>query len=263
MSDFDEYDVEFDRLKDVERTDAARMASLRKIKTRGKSKKFSVIPLIVSSNIVAVIALFLVLTLNEHILDVTKEKSIIDDQTVAAIPIVEVTPSLFTVEYSVDNMDRGNHDYETVGTDKRIVIDPEVLAFKRGDVVYFKVPIYSNGNFGLNLAEHQISRVVGLPGEKFEIKKGQVFINNQKLEAFYSIPTVRGMPMKEYLETVSPQNTTMTEEDFQESMESIIVPEGSVFVLGDQWWRSIDSRHFGPLSLKKVEGKVLGYGVSS
>ncbi|MEK5037775.1 signal peptidase I [Sporosarcina sp. FSL K6-3457] len=255
MSDFDEYDVEFDRLKDVKRSDAARIASLRKIKARDKSKKLSVIPLIISSIIVAVVALFIVLTLNEHTLDVTKEKSIIDNQTVAEIPIVEVTPSLFTVEYGVDNMDRGNHDYETIGTDKRIVIDPEALDFKRGDVVYFKAPVYSNGS----LAEYQISRVVGLPGEKIEIKKGQVFINDQKLEAFYSNPTVRGMLMQEYLEVVNPQNSMMTEEDFQEDMESISVSEGSVFVLGDQWWRSIDSRHFGPISLSDVEGKVLGY----
>ena len=259
MSDFDEYDVEFNKLKNIERSDAARMASLRKIKIRGKSKKFSVIPLIVSSIIVAVVALFVVLTLNEHTLDVTEGKSIIDDQTVSDIPIVEVTPSLFTIEYGLDNMDRGSHDYETIGTEKRIVIDPEVLDFKRGDVVYFKVPVYSNGNPDLNLAEYQLSRVVGLPGEKIEIKKGQVFINNRRLEAFYSIPTVRGMKMAEYLETVNPQNSTMTEEDFQENMESISVPEGSVFVLGDQWWRSIDSRHFGLISLRDIKGKVLGY----
>ena len=259
MSDFDEYDVEFDRLKDVERTDAARMASLRKIKTRGKSKKFSVIPLVVSSILVAVVALFVVSTLNEHTLDVTKGKSIIDDRTVADILIVEVTPSLFTVEYSVDNMDRGNHDFITSGTDRKIVVDPTVSDFHRGDIIYFSTPKYSNGNPGLNLAEQQLSRIVGLPGEKIEIKKGQVFINNQKLEAFYSIPTVRGMAMEEYIEKVSPQNSMMTEEDFQESMESISVPEGSVFVLGDQWWRSIDSRHFGPILLSDVGGKVLGY----
>ena len=69
------------------------------------------------------------------------------------------------------------------------------------------------------------------------------------------------MNKKEYLETVDPQNSSMTEEDFEESMESVLVPEGTVFVLGDHWWRSLDSRHFGPLSLGEVEGKVVGYGM--
>ncbi|WP_203247199.1 signal peptidase I [Sporosarcina beigongshangi] len=259
MSDFDEYDVEFDKLKDLERTDIARVASFNKLEDRSRKKKLRILPMIASSVVVSVVALFLVLTLFEYVPNLGSGKSIIDDQTELEIPIVEVTANMFTVEYGIDNMDRGNHDYETTGTDKRIVIDLGVSNFKRGDIVYFKMPVYSNENSGLNLKEHQLSRIVGLPGEKIEIKKGQVFINNQKLEAFYSIPTVRGMAMEEYFEKVSSQNTMMNEEDFQENMESILVPEGSVFVLGDQWWRSVDSRHFGPISLSDVEGKVLGY----
>ena len=259
MSDFDEYDAEFDKLKDVGRTDAARMAGLRKMKARSKKKKFHTLPMIVTSITVAVVALFLVLTLNEYTQDVTDENVLIDDQTSADISIVEVTPNLFTIQYGIDNMDRGNHDFITSGTNREIVVDPSISDFLRGDVVYFSTPMYSNENPGLNLAGKQIARIVGLPGEKVEIKKGQVFIDDLKLEAFYSIPTVRGMKMEEYLEAVNPQNSTMTEEDFQESMESISVPEGSVFVLGDQWWRSVDSRHFGAIPLNKVVGKVLGY----
>ncbi len=53
----------------------------------------------------------------------------------------------------------------------------------------------------------------------------------------------------------------MNDEDFEENMESIIVSKGSLFVIGDQWWRSIDSRHFGSLPLSKVGGKVIGYGM--
>ncbi len=63
-------------------------------------------------------------------------------------------------------MDRGNHDYETIGTGKRIVVDPEVSEFQRGDVIYFTTPEYSNENTGLNLAGHHISRVIGLPGRE-------------------------------------------------------------------------------------------------
>jgi signal peptidase I len=32
-----------------------------------------------------------------------------------------------------------------------------------------------------------------------------------------------------------------------------------VFILVDQWWRGTDSRDFGPLSIKKIEGIVIGY----
>ncbi len=258
MSDFDEYDAEFTKLKAVDRTDSERLASLRKIKARGKNKKFHVLPMFVSGAAILVV-LFLMLSFNGNTSTVENGKSIVDDQTALEIPIVDVTPNMFIVEYGSDNMDRGNHDYETIGTNKRIAIDSELSDFRRGDVVYFKVPAYSNGNPDLNLAEHHISRVIGLPGEKIEIKKGQVFIDDKELEAFYSFPTVRGMNKEEYLETVNPLNSTMTAEDFEEDMEPISVPEGSLFVIGDQWWRSIDSRHFGPISLNEVEGKVLGY----
>ena len=70
--------------------------------------------MIVSSAVVAVVTLFLVLTLNEYAPNLGSGKSIIDNQTSPEIPIVEVMPNMFTVEYGIDNMDRGNHDYETI-----------------------------------------------------------------------------------------------------------------------------------------------------
>jgi signal peptidase I len=261
MNDLDEFDDEFNKLKDVDRSETDRMISLEKVMARSSKKKFNLLPLIYSSFAVFAVGLFLMMSIKEYTPVVESGKTIIDDQTVPEIPIVEIAPNMFTVEYGIDNMDRGNHDYETLGTGKRIVVDPEVSGFQRGDVIYFTTPEYSNENPGLNLAANHISRVVGLPGERIEIRKGQVYIDEMKLESFYSFPTVRGMSKEEYLETVNPQNSAMTEEDFEESMESVVVLDGTVFVIGDQWWRSIDSRHFGPLSLSKVEGKVIGYGM--
>lgn len=258
MNDFDD---EFNKLKDVNRSEIARMIGLEKVMAKSSKKKFNMLPLIFSSFAVFAVGLFLIMTINEYTPVVESRKTIIDDQTVPEIPIVEIAGNMFTVEYGIDNMDSGNHDYETIGTGKRNVVDPEVSEFQRGDVIYFKTPEYSNGNRGLNLAGHHISRVVGLPGERIEIRKGQVYIDERKLESFYSFSTVRGMNKEEYFETVSHQNSSMTEEEFEESMESILIPVGTIFVLGDQWWRSIDSRHFGPLSLGKVEGKVIGYGM--
>ena len=261
MNDFDEFDGEFNKLKDVDRSETDRMIGLEKVMAKSGEKKFHLLPLIFSSFGVFAVGIFLMMTIKENTPYVESQKTIIDDQTVLEIPIVEVAPNMITVEYAIDNMDRGNHDYETIGTGNRIVVDPGVSGFQRGDVIYFTTPKYSNGNPNVNLARHHISRVVGLPGERIEFREGKVYIDEMKLESFYSIPTVRGMNKEKYFETVDSQNSSMTEEDFEESMESILVQEGSVFVLGDQWWRSIDSRHFGPLSIGHVEGKVIGYAV--
>ncbi|AMQ05656.1 signal peptidase I [Sporosarcina psychrophila] len=261
MNGFDEFDGEFNELKDVDRSETDRMISLEKVIAKSGEKKFNMLPLIFSSFAIFAVGLFLMMTIKEYTSEVESQKTIIDDQTVPEIPIVEVESNMITVEYGIDNMDKGNRDYETIGTGKRIVVEPGVSGFQRGDVIYFTTPKYSNGNPNLNLAGNYISRVVGLPGERIEIREGQVYIDEMKLESFYSFPTVRGMNKEKYLETVDSQNSSMTEEDFEESMETILVPEGTVFVLGDQWWRSIDSRHFGSLSLSQVEGKVIGYGI--
>lgn len=261
MNDFDEFDGEFNELKDVDRLEIDRMICLEKVIAKSGKKKFNMLPLIFSSFSIFAVGLFLMMTIKEYTSEVESQKTIIDDQSVPEIPIVEVESNMITVEYGIDNMDKGNHDYETIGTGKRIVVEPRVSGFQRGDVIYFTTPKYSNGNPNLNLAGNYISRVVGLPGERIEIREGQLYIDEMKLESFYSFPTVRGMNKEKYFETVDSQNSSMTEEDFEESMEAILVPEGTVFVLGDQWWRSIDSRHFGPLSLSQVEGKVIGYGI--
>ncbi|MEK4357467.1 S26 family signal peptidase [Paenibacillus sp. FSL M7-1455] len=42
-------------------------------------------------------------------------------------------------------------------------------------------------------------------------------------------------------------------------LDALRVPDGHVFVIGDDWFRSFDSRHFGPLPIGSIQGKVLGY----
>lgn len=44
----------------------------------------------------------------------------------------------------------------------------------------------------------------------------------------------------------------------QMSMEEIEIPEDHVYLVGDDWSRSNDSRLFGPLPTDKIEGKVAG-----
>lgn len=87
---------------------------------------------------------------------------------------------------------------------------------KRGDIIVFPSPM---GN-GRDL----IKRVIGLPADEIEIKKKIVYINGQELVEKY----VQYTRKNEILEG--------------DNLPAIIVPEGKLFVLGDNRDESGDSR---------------------
>lgn len=189
-------------------------------------------------------------------------ETITDNDTKPEVELVEPLEDSLLLEWASDNMDRGNHDYDSQ-THNDLVVDVNYSTIERGDVIYFKSPdftIETNPNF--NMPEYYISRVVGLPGETVEIKDGQVFIDDKKLDTFYSKLLERGMDEKEYFETVKPPNRVNDEghrEYFATNMEPVKVEDNTVFVLSDNGARGVDSRYFGVLPMDNVEGKVLGY----
>lgn len=83
-----------------------------------------------------------------------------------------------------------------------------------------------------------IKRVVGLPGEKVEIKKGKVFINDEPLEEGY-------LPYGTVTET--------NEEEFSEAT----LDDDECFVLGDNREISHDSRAIGPINKEDIIGRVV------
>ena len=100
---------------------------------------------------------------------------------------------------------------------------------KRGDIIVFDSP---NGDKQL------IKRLIAFEGEKIEIKDYKVYINGELLEEEYlnGEPTT-GMGNPEY--------------------ESLVVPEGQVFAMGDNRGRSGDSRSFGPVNKSSINGKAI------
>ncbi len=77
-----------------------------------------------------------------------------------------------------------------------------------------------------------VKRVIGLPGDEIDIKEGQVYRNGVALDEPY-----------------------VTSETFPRRIEMpIVVPEGQVFVLGDNREVSQDGREFGCIDLDHVEG---------
>ena len=83
-----------------------------------------------------------------------------------------------------------------------------------------------------------IKRVIGVEGDHVKIADGKVYINGKELEESYLQDGVI---------------TTALDGAFTE----LIVPKGTVFVMGDNREHSTDSRRFGCIPLEKVESKVL------
>lgn len=83
-----------------------------------------------------------------------------------------------------------------------------------------------------------IKRVIALPGEHVEIKEEKVYINGEELKEDYLQPGV-----------VTNLGEAGVYSDF-------IVPENSVFAMGDNRTQSTDCRVFGCIPLEKIEGKV-------
>lgn len=83
-----------------------------------------------------------------------------------------------------------------------------------------------------------IKRVIALPGEHIQIKDGKVYINGEELQENY---------LPEGTETHASGGQFI----------DLIVPEGTVFVMGDNRGNSGDSRMFGCIPYDKIEGKVV------
>ena len=83
-----------------------------------------------------------------------------------------------------------------------------------------------------------IKRVIATAGEHIKIEDGKVYINDEELKEDYLQPDVV---------------TTSTQGLFTD----LTVPEGCVFVMGDNRENSTDSRRFGCIPVEKVESKVL------
>jgi signal peptidase I len=112
---------------------------------------------------------------------------------------------------------------------------------RRGHVVVFKFPEDPSRDF--------IKRVIGLPGEKVEIRNKVVHIDDRPLEE----------PYVHFLEPpVDPAEAEyIYRGDTRSNWGPEVVPEGHLFVLGDNRDNSRDSRFWGFLPRDQVKGRAL------
>jgi signal peptidase I len=81
-----------------------------------------------------------------------------------------------------------------------------------------------------------LKRVIAVGGDRIEIIDGDVWVNAHLLVEPYLHPT--------HLDSVF--------------MPAVTVPEGQLFVLGDNRFESFDSRDYGPIEVSQVIGTAIG-----
>ncbi len=121
---------------------------------------------------------------------------------------------------------------DTLVVDDRVLVNKLSYDFaevSRGDIVVFERPDEGIDD-GIN---DLIKRVVGLEGERVEVRNSSLVINGTPLEESY-----------------------IEEGETYPDFGPVTVPEGHVFVMGDNRDDSRDSRAFGPVPESEIVGRA-------
>ncbi|MDH5722233.1 MAG: signal peptidase I [Alphaproteobacteria bacterium] len=132
---------------------------------------------------------------------------------------------------------------------------------KRGDVIVFRLPTDTNTNF--------IKRLVGLPGETIQVRKGRLYINGEMIpREFIKREKVindigKSVEIDEYIETLPGgiKHRIYEVSDFGDLDQTDIytVPQGHYFMMGDNRDNSRDSRvaeAVGPVPFENIVGRA-------
>lgn len=155
-------------------------------------------------------------------------KYIILDILIAAV----VSVLLITYVASAYKIE-GNSMQTALYDQDRIIISKwsiRTAAIRRYDIVVLRKPDEPRKSI--------IKRVIGLPGETIEIKKGNIFINGRQL----------------------PEPYLKKEKDLMFRsirMKERIIPKDHFFVAGDNRTVSQDSRIFGPVPIQYIYGRTI------
>ena len=134
---------------------------------------------------------------------------------------------VFSFVIGISGVD-GMSMYPTLRNGQPVVYDRLTREYAAGDIVSVRMP---NG-------QYYVKRIVAMGGDTVNVSDGALYVNGIRETAAW----VNG--------ATEPQGTAVK--------YPLTLPEGSVFVLGDNRPVSVDSRTFGAAALSQIRGRILG-----
>ncbi|MBI3940213.1 MAG: signal peptidase I [Acidobacteria bacterium] len=114
---------------------------------------------------------------------------------------------------------------------------------RRGDIIVFKFP--------QNPEVLYVKRAIGLPGDKFEVRDKNVYINDRPLPEAYKVHSDPNV--------MSPNSGFhFFSGDFRrDTVAPVVIPQHQYFMMGDNRDDSADSRYWGTLNEELIVGRPL------
>jgi signal peptidase I len=153
---------------------------------------------------------------------------------------------------------------------------------ERGDIIVFKFPGFPKDlgkskedveDAGVPYQTNFVKRVIGLPGDKIEIRGNDVYINDQILPEHKvmgdtasrssALKTTEIEPRQPdqkydvYYSEMAFKGKIRGDYDFAAEGKPYVVPENSYFVMGDSRNQSLDSRYWGVVHRDLVVGRAM------
>ncbi len=164
-----------------------------------------------------------------------KRKSMLKWLIVSFLLVIMIR-ALFFSNYMVE----GHSMNPTLQEGNYLMVNKIIYTFSKPE--RFDVIVFHQGN---GEADY-VKRVIGLPGEKVEYKKDMLYIN----DTFVLEPFIQSDHLRVFGGNFT-GDFSLSELTGEET-----VPEGHLFVIGDNRLSSFDSRHFGFIRIEDIVGKV-------
>jgi len=144
----------------------------------------------------------------------------------------------------------------------RLAVNLLFGAINRGDIVVFRYPQDTNVMF--------VMRVIGLPGERIQLRDEKVYINGEELPEKRLTVEPEDLPAANPLKEISsdgegsyhacyysknPSPLFQGENGIFAVKEAFDIPNDSYFVMGDNRDNSLDSRFWGAVARRLIVGK--------